>query len=335
MVQRRILVVKLRRIGDLVLATPTLRILKQLYPHARVTLVTTWPAAQLFQRSEMVDRVVPFRGRSWSELVGIARGLRSERPDLAVNLHASWKSALLTKLSGAPRRVVHNHSGVDYFGTIPLRAHKVRKSHIERDLDCVRSLGWNGATPVPYIDLRPDEVGQGEEILEGAGVRGDRPRVLVAPGASAPSKRWPGERFLLVAERLAERGYEPVILVDPQDQSTPGNGRWPRIELANLRLLGAAISRCTLCIGNDSGVAHIAVAVGTATLTLFGPEHTREWHPYSGRDHVAIMKPVECRGWGCGKRDCADHRCMELISVDEVVDKAVKILEAVGSDGII
>jgi len=328
-----IVVVKLRAIGDAVVATPAIRALKRAYPSATLVVITTPVAAPIFERHPLVDRVFRYHKR-WPALATsawrVVLAVRAMDPDLVVNLHASFHSAWLSRALGAPTLVVHNHSGENYFSTVPLSAPKVPKSAIERDLDAVRALGIPpaGVQPEVYFDPRDAITVQG--FLDRHGVTPERHTLIaVNAGASRPTKRWPLERYVETLRRLGLVIPDITTMVLGGSREEPLAQRlatavrglgWPAVAATGFTILetAALLSRCRLLLGNDAGTHHLAAALGVPSVTLFGPERPQEWHPYEPPKHVALSHPVHCVN--CGLFQCDRLECLRYISVEEVVE---------------
>ncbi|MGH7443120.1 MAG: glycosyltransferase family 9 protein, partial [bacterium] len=225
------------------------------------------------------DPRAPFNPVAYARLVF---GLRALRTDLAVCLHASFRSAMLGRLSGAPWRCVRNHSGADWFCTLRSSEIKEPKSTVQRDFDCLRALGLTPKDTRPRLAIPAIARAEARRLAVAWGL--GTGSVLLFPGAGKPEKRWPLERFLSLARRLTRSGRRVLLLTAPGEESLDAQAasvgaRWGSI--ADLKVLGA-LSRLTgEAIGNDSGPRHIAAAGGARTLTIFGPESLREWHPYA------------------------------------------------------
>ncbi len=277
---KNILVVKLRAMGDTLLSLPSLRALKQGFPGARLAALVPDAAVEVVSGDPDVDEVIPYR-RAWfnslDHHLAVYRGLQDREFDLAVCLHASFRTALIGWMSGARWRSVRNHSGPDWFCNLPSREKKEPKSVIQRDFDALRALGLDPRDDRPRMALAP-----WAEARAGAFWRSARlgRRVLaLLPGAGKPEKRWPRERFARLARSLSRRGWQVLWIEEPgASGGAPAGVR--AASFASLQELGAVLKRAGRVLGNDSGPRHLAAACGARTFTLFGPESLREWHPY-------------------------------------------------------
>jgi ADP-heptose:LPS heptosyltransferase len=287
---RRILLVKLRAIGDAVLTLPSLEALRRGFPQAAITVLCSPAAVGVYAGDPRCAEVIPYERRSLWAQAALLRLLRSRRFDLAVCLHASFRTALLGWLSGAPWRSVRNHSGRDWFSNRLASEPKEPKSIIQRDFDALRALGLQPRETRPRLHIPAEAHGEAARLARRWGLRGRS--LLIFPGAGRPEKRWPLEHFLAVAR--AQKGRRAVcLLTAPGEPALAAAARrvgasWGTV--ADLKVLGALCARAGRVLGNDSGPRHIAAASGARTLTLFGPESLREWHPYRRADgHWALQ----------------------------------------------
>jgi ADP-heptose:LPS heptosyltransferase len=282
-----ILLVKLRAIGDTVLTLPSLAELRRGYPAARITMLVPAHSLQLFEADSRVDEVIAYRkrdlGLSWKANLGLYKELQSRHFDLAVCLHASFRTALIGWMSGAEARSIRNHSGPDWFSNIRSSEPKEPKSIIQRDFDVLRALGLKPKEGRPRLMLSPESRREAAAIAKKAGLRKGH-SLLIFPHAGKPEKEWPLENFMAVKKAL---GRKAAFVVAPGAEGPAGS-----LRAAHLLTLGALCEFAGYALGNDSGPRHIAAASGARTLTLFGPEELREWHPYKKEEgHWALKSP--------------------------------------------
>lgn len=286
---KRILLVKLRAIGDAVLTLPSLQALHQGFAGVPIDVVCPPAAAAVYQGDPRCADVIPYE-RHLAAQAGLVRRLRARRYGLAVCLHASFRTALLARLSGAPWRSVRNHSGRDWFCNLPAAEPKEPKSIIQRDFDALRALGLDPKDAVPRLFIPAAARAEAARLWKRWGLKGKA--LLVFPGAGKPEKQWPLAGFLELARALKGR-RRVLFLTAPGEAGLAAEARavgagWASV--ADLKVLGALCARAGHALGNDSGPRHIAAASGARTLTLFGPEGLREWHPYRRAEgHWAIQ----------------------------------------------
>lgn len=280
----RIAVIRLRSLGDCVLTTPALALLKSYRPDLRIGAVVENRFAGVFEGNPDVDEILP----------PMARPLASWRPRLALNFHGGTRSMWLTAASGAEITAgfAHHSFSVLYNARIP-RAQEIlgeeRRVHTAEHL--ASAMFWMG---VPRQEIPR------ARLFAGFGAAG-APRAgsyaVMHPFASAPEKTWPAERFLSVAEHLrGQARLEPVFLCGPADD--PGVfSRFGVYHNAPLAEVKSLIAGAQVFIGNDSGPAHIAAAFGIPSVVLFGPSDAATWAPWRTEAQV-LTHPESIGGIG-------------------------------------
>jgi ADP-heptose:LPS heptosyltransferase len=355
---RKILAIKLRALGDTILMTAPLLELREAYPNAVIHIVVTDHWAPLLENHPAADRIIPYQRHQGaaSRAKAVARmaiALRKEKYDCVVNFHASPSSSALAYAVGAKVRAIHFHGHRDKnrYSTTSVPGKGILKPVIERDMDTIRSLGLTipeGKQPVVFLD--ESEIARGRIRIGQMGLYG--PILGLGIGASRNTKIWPLDRFAAIAIRWCDQYRGSVIVYHARGEESVSRQFFDAVDrklvewykdpparkavrariLAEvqlpLRLLASMLKNNTLYLGNDSGPKHLAVAVGTPTITLFGPEDPYEWHPYSPVKHpFHYLEGLKCRNdqepgfkpW-CGLHECVveEHRCMKFISEDEV-----------------
>lgn len=351
--------------------TAPLKELRRAFPEAEIQVAVQTPWAPLFEGMPDIRRVWSYERRKETAsrakaLASLALKLRRERFDAAFVFHASPSSATVAFATGAPIRSIHFHGHKDKnrYSTVKIPGKGQIKPVIERDMDALRAVGIHvPAGRLPSIQLESRETTAGKDFLERAGVRG--PVLGIGLGASRPAKAWPIERYALLATRWARETGGGAFAVAASDESAllreflarvdeilktfasdPGERASLRSRITGsfelpIRQLAAVLGAMAVFAGNDSGPRHLAVAVETPTVTLFGPEDPFEWHPYPVDRHPLLFMPnLECRKdampgmppW-CARHECKpsspeQHRCLRNIGVDEVLALCLKQVPA-------
>lgn len=340
---RRVLVVKIRYIGDVLLSTPVFRGLREAFPAATLTaLVARGTEEVLLHHSDVdevltVDRAGEGTGswHRWSDHLRLVRRLRERRFDVAIDLTDGDRAAFLTWASGARLRVGFNQErrfrGHAYHHVVPTLAGK--RHRLEVDLEALRTLGLPVRVVAPTIAVPSEAEAAVEQLLARKGVLRDRDLVLIHPGARWWFKAWPTERFVALADGIGqELGTQVMIAGGPGDvevaEAMRRQMRSPAILVAgetSILELAAVLKRCRLFVGNDNGPMHIAAAVGTPVVGLFGPTDPAEWGP-RGEGHVALYKGVDCRQcWRSSACVRGDENCLRQITVDEVMNAVRRV----------
>jgi ADP-heptose:LPS heptosyltransferase len=251
-------------------------------------------SAEIFQHDPTVDETIVYPRQSlrrWSDHVDFFELLQRRHYDLAVCLHASFRTALLGWMTAAPWRSVRNHSGRDWFCNLPAREKKEAKSIIQRDFDALRALGLEPKKEeeIPRLALAPQSLKVAADFFKAK--RLGKKVVALLPSAGKIEKQWPRESFARLAAGIKKAGYRPLPLLAPGEEPGPLAAFSPAV-FGGLQDLAAVLGRCRGAVGNDSGPRHIAAAAGTATFTLFGPEGRAEWQPYSpSQGHASAQAP--------------------------------------------
>ncbi len=323
-------------VGDLVMATPTLRAIRNSFPSTELTVMVRPYVAELLTGSVWQNRTVVVDERSMSGFVHGVRALRAQQPDTALVLSHSFRPALIARLSGARRRVGYERGRRGMLLTdvleLPEKRGGVPQYMGDQHMAVAERIGCQRDEGGPELPVCDEDEQRAESVL--APYRAAGPLVGIAPGAAfGSSKMWNPARFAAVADGLiASGGARVVILAAPREQDIcelivariTERGGLVNIGLPALSLLKSIVKRLDLLITTDSGVRHIAVAFGVPTVVLMGP--TRPEYTSSPFEKGVILRhDVECGP--CHEPICpTDHVCMDLITVDEVLTAARQLL---------
>jgi lipopolysaccharide heptosyltransferase III len=265
----RIAVIRLRSLGDCVLTTPALALLKTHRPDLRIGVVVEDQFRAVFEGNPHVDEILPPEART------VARW----RPQMALNFHGGSRSMWLTAACGAEIRAGFAHHAYSflYNAKIP-RAQEIfgedRRVHTAEHI--ASAMFWMG---VPHTEIPRAQLSAASAPSAGA-------YAVLHPFASTPQKTWPAADFLAVAEHLRDKaGLEPVFLAGPADD--PGAfASYRVVRNAPLAQVKSLMAGAQLFIGNDSGPAHIAAAFGVPVVVLFGPSDPVNWAPWRTESQV-------------------------------------------------
>ena len=332
---RRVLVMQSAFLGDSLLTLPLLRRLKEVLPGASVAVLTLAKTAAVFSGSPWVDEVLLDDKRGahggptgpWK----IASLLSARGFDLAVIPHRSFRSALIAKLAGIPRRIGFDSSAGSFLLTDAVPFSWLMHD-LERNLSLTLPLGA-GAAPAAgearYMSPPP----MSPKL---AGLLPSGPLAGVHPGSAWATKRWLPERFAELCSRLAADGITPVLVGGPDDRDLGARiardcGAIDLVGRTDLEDLKALMGRLSLFVTNDSGPMHLAAAAGVPVVALFGAT-TRElgFFPY-GPGHRVVEAELSCRPCGLhGARECPEGHflCMRLLTVDQVHAACREVLKA-------
>jgi heptosyltransferase-2 len=338
---RRILVARTDRIGDVLLSTPVLKALREHYPMSYIAMMVAPATKDIVEGNPYIDKVIVFdkdKSRGLFSTINFAKRLKKDGFDIAVILHPTVRVHLLAFLAGIKERIGYDRKG-PYFltRTIAHRKQEGTKHESEYNFDLLEPLGIYNVQRELYMPIRSSSQRVVEELLEQAGITPQETLVAINPASSCISRRWPLSKFAQVIDGLAARqGVKVLIIADTQHrniseellsltQSMPldFSGRFDLSGLASL------FKRCRLVISNDSGPVHMAVAVKTPVISIFGRNQPglspRRWGPLGPAD-IFLHKKTECEP--CLAHACTNSfKCLEAISVEEVLAHAERILK--------
>ncbi|MDD5019198.1 MAG: glycosyltransferase family 9 protein [Candidatus Omnitrophica bacterium] len=338
---RRILLVRTDRIGDVVLSTPVIKALREHYPSSFIAMMVSVATREVVEGNPYLDQVIVFdKDRAqqglWATLK-FSRYLSGFSFDVAVVLHPTFRVHLVTFLAGIRERIGYDRKG-SFFLTRRLEHKKQEglKHEIEYNFDLLASLGVGGGTRELYVPVKQESDDFVADFLARLGVGKSERLVAVNPAASCPSKLWPAEKFAFLIDRIQrELGVRALVVADAahrliseeifslvRTRPLDGSGCFSLTQLAGL------FKRCELLVSNDSGPVHIAVAVGTPVISIFGRNQAglspRRWGPVGPFDAV-LHKPMTCSP--CLAHDCRKgFACLDAISVEDVMQEARRIL---------
>ncbi len=345
-----ILCIRLDSLGDVLMTSPAFRALKETQPARRLSLLTSTSGARIASLIEGLDetlvydppwmKATPPAGGGHAELQ-MAEQLKRGRFDAAIIFTAFSQSplpaALLTFMADIPLRLAYCRENpyqlltdwipeVDYVGQTYMR------HEVQRQLDLVAAVGSSTADEHIRISVPPDAMAKTRQMLAQVGVDTCKPWLILHPGATAPSRRYPAERFAVVARQLAAQhgfqvvftGTDPEIELIEDIRQEMHSDSFSLAGQLNVDALAAAISLAPILITNNTGPVHIAAGVQTPVIDLYAltnPQHTPWMLPQRTLSH-----DVPCKY--CYKSICplGHHHCLALIPPEEVVEAALSLL---------
>ena len=337
-VLRKILFIRIDRIGDMVLSTPALHAIKHAFPGAHLTVLASRANAPLLQHDPHVDQVIVWdQGKRGISPIGFLRqAARLTRagydavidPMTGHDLH----TAVVACLSRAPLRIGYAGYGREVFFN--------RLCHIGGDrhtadlvLETIRNLGAEPVERSPHIRLLSGECDCARSWLATRGL-GSRPVVAVHLGAHYQTQIWPTGYFAELARLLQDKGCDVVAIGGPGDRELVRSFRACAgekafvFESSDLRQSAALIAQANVLVCNNSGPLHIAAALGVPTLSFMGPTEKSRWMPL-GPLHVVLRQDrLDCIGCNRGICDRGDHACMQMITPEDALHPLLGLLQA-------
>jgi heptosyltransferase-1 len=339
-----ILIVKLSAIGDVIHTLPSLAALRKRFPDAHITWAVEEAAADLVMDHPHLDHVIISRRKSWignlqggrisgalKEIKTFISELRARRYDLVIDFHGLFKSAVIVLLSGGNRKLGYDSlqelSGLFYNEKIP---EDMGKHAVDRYLDFARHLGAHPDTPEFIIPIQEENENRVKALLMANGIYRDKPFVVVSPQALWETKLWSNQKFAQLSERIIQELNMSVVFTGGEEKSTEGIQSFMTLPFADLagrttlKDLACLFREASLLVATDSGPMHLAAAMETPVVALFGPTDPLRTGPY-GKDHKVIRMELPCSP--CFLKTCETRQCMQGITVEDVFQAVRKKLE--------
>lgn len=330
-----ILLVKLSAIGDVIHTLPSLGALRRLYPQAHITWVVEEAAADLVTNHPWLDEVIVFHRKTWlkslragtifpvaGEIRAFVKRLQARNYDLVLDFHGLFKSSLLVWLSRGKRKVgFDSYQELSGFFLHEKVFEDYGKHAVDRYLDIVRYLGAKQPETEFLLPWAKENEHRVARLLEEGGIEPTERFVALNPVALWPTKQWPVVKFAHLCELIVrELGVKVVLtgLTDMTMQRLAALVKVPVVNLSgrtSLKDLACLYRRAALLVTPDSGPMHLAAAVGTKVIALFGPTDPARTGPF-GPGHRVLYRNIACRP--CFKKKCADPLCLSELSVEEV-----------------
>ena len=346
--RKKILVLRYRFIGDTILTVPFFRNLRRAEPDAHITWVMAPGSADVVKGIPYVDEIIYWdpvtihadsRGghRTLMSKLSFIRQLRANRYDTVYVLKRSFSSAIIALLSGARQRVGFDTEGRSFMLTkgVP---YCPEQHEVLSFLDVLRADGITVSDDYLEAWISDDEAETADELLSKEGMLPEARLLALHPFASYPEKSWPLENFAEAATQLQEnRGLTPVIFGGGRDVELRDRchelfpaGTIDLVGKCSLRVSMAVLKRCTVYIGNDSGIMHLAAAVGLPLVAIFGPTSPERFGPWSKSARVVSSRfpcsPCRLKFFAeCSPSSQGRPQCLETISIQQVLDEVGRL----------
>lgn len=334
-----VLIIKPSSFGDIIHALPVASRIRQSFPGANISWLVNSQYGRLLEHNPCVDRVIPFHRHLWRKtgtlpkalisFAGLCRELRKARFDTVLDLQGLFRSGFFTALTGAAARAgfatARERAPVFYNRKVAVPPGDLHA--VDRYLLVADALGCTeGKVAFPV------GIGKSEERWAANLFSGEPHSTVVglAPSARWETKRWPAEYFSGLGDTLSSKGRTVAVVGGPAGEGANvvelmKGRKIAALGIADPLKLAALLKRLDVLVTNDSGPMHLAAAVGTPVVALFGPTNPRRTGPYGDR-HTVICAPVDCRP--CYRRVCETGKdCMRRISVETVREAVENILK--------
>jgi len=328
----RILLVSTTAIGDTVLSTPAIRAVRKSYPSAYVAVLAHQKRLAVLEGNPYINELIPYRGK-YRQVAALIKKLRDNKFDAAIVLHGNDPDIVpILYLAGIPVRAGWGESRFSFLLTHTY-ARPAEPAHLIRNrLNTAKTIGIADDGEKMDFFLSAKDTDGIETYLQSKGAAGKK-IIGIHPFGSHASKQWPHIAGLL--EQAADCYPSCAFFVVGGCKEKPFAGKVRRklgdrknvffaIGDLTLRQSAALIERCACFITTDSGPMQMSLALDVPTIVLAGPTDMLRTGPLDGRGHAIIRKEVACRP--CDMKECDDMKCMELISVDDVMRALQKML---------
>ena len=329
-------------VGDALMTTPALAAVRENFPKAHIAVVAKPWVAPVYADHPGADEVIVFdsrgRHRGAAGMMALAKEIRQGRFDLAVLFQNAFQAALIVRLARVPLRLGFNTDARGFLLNRPVRLTREDKAVHETEyylrLLCRAGLAAAPRTTPPVFHLSEQAREKAGAILDELGCAGNF-LVGLAPGAAfGTAKRWPAERYARAADLILEKTGGAALVFGSASEADVTRDVAASMSRRAFDLAGrtslaeaaALIERCSLFLTNDSGLMHVAAAVGAPLVAVFGPTNPVTTSPVGERVRL-IRHPVPCSP--CLKPDCPlpEHKCMDLVRPEETAAAGLELVE--------
>ncbi len=340
---RKILIIRLSSLGDIVLTTPVIRSLKQKFPQSQIFFLTKIQYLVLLKNDPNIFRLIGFHPqhehKGTQGFLKLIRELKALEFDLLVDLHANLRSFFIRHLLSAGIKIKYNKRRLSRFLLVHFKFLRVKPDPtVDSYLETLKKIGMNSAERHPqiFLDSKSEDFLKG--FLIGKKIEKDDIVVGIHPGARWETKRWGEEKFAEVCQILLQRPKTKILLFgDQKDQEAVDRVNLPvddqkLLKVMNLPLAESMslIKRCDCFVTNDSGPMHVASALGVPVVAIFGPTHPQLGFSPISSENVVLTANVKCSPCSLhGEKKChkKSRYCMDLIKPEMVTDAVGKLLQ--------
>jgi len=350
---QRILVVRLRSIGDTVLSTPSLIALRKFLPEARIDVLLEDWVAPVLEGLDAVDNVLTFQKDSLGSRLHTARKIRRNKYDVAFNLHGGTTGTFFVRASGARNRVgFENYQYKFLYNHLLSSASDFWQKEFTHSAE--QQLALLGFVGVPVSDKPKSRLAVTEKSLkslkEKFNAKAQRREdakfflpeknkdffnnfALIHPTAAFKTKQWGTENFARTVEYLSAKGLPTIAIATKKERGILDNleklAGVPILTFDDLTLpeITALASRAKIFVGNDSGIAHIAAAVQTPSVVIFGSSNINHWRPWTNAPNAVVYEKLTCQpcaGYFC--KEFGEPKCILNVKIENVINAIEKVL---------
>ncbi|MCD6423633.1 MAG: glycosyltransferase family 9 protein [Elusimicrobia bacterium] len=314
---KKFLAIQIKQIGDCIVTEPIFHAIKKTYPESKTFFLVSKKISPLFQKNPYIDEVIPYY---FNNPLKMLLEFFGKKFDFIFDFLGNPRSRMLLFFMKG-EKIGFKKRGSFFFYDISVERNKFPEYAVKTKLRLLEAAGIKGEVHIPQIYLTQDERIKFDAYFE----KLKKPVVAISPTSRRQARRWKKEYFAQLADKLKD-DFEVVFVWGPGEieyvkSIVAMTKSKPLISpFLDLRELASFLSRCDLLVSNDNGPRHIAVAVGTPTLTIHGPSNPVSWKP-PFENHRTLQADIDCKN--CGKRICEDLKCMEQLKPD-LVEKEIR-----------
>lgn len=353
--RKKILIVNIFGIGDVLFTTPFIQNIKNAIPDVLIGYMSNRRTAEFLEDNPQIEKVFVYekdeyralykesKKKAIHKLWGFLKAIKKENYDIAVDVSLNEYIGFFLWFLGIPVRIGFNYKNRSPFLTkkIPLAGYK-DEHVIDSYLEVLKYLDVPVSCREMSMPLNPKDIAWADEFLLQKQISPSQNLIALVPGGgaswgkAAKYKRWPAENYTKLVDKIVEKTSDKIILLGGKEESAlcksiAQETKAPLLEAFGVTTIGqfaALLARCRLAIVNDGGPLHVAVAQGIKTVSIFGPVDENVYGPYPRDGHKVVHATVACRP--CYKRfrvsDCLHHNCLKLITVEDVLKKVKEVL---------
>ena len=356
---KRVLIIRARAIGDVILTTPMIRAIRKALPDAEIDFMVEPFAAPALEGNPYISNIILLKRHKmkkelpsvrkllkpedysflarFGETIGLYSLIMGRKYDVVFDLWGNLRTAMLTFFSGAKYRAGFNYRVRKYFYNLRFSPDIKTKYNVYYHMDLLKTAGIPEDGGKTDFFIFPEDEKFADDYLKSVGAQAGGKIIGINGMGSWFTKRWQTEKFAGLIDALVkkDKNYCFIITWGPGEKElaekifTTVKENKNNVMLApdtSIKQLGALIKKFDLLVTNDGAPKHIAVAVGTPTLTIFGPTNYKAWGPSDNPLHLEVHSADKCAP--CEKMSCDNFICMENISVEEVLEKSLRLLES-------
>ena len=327
---KRILIIKWGALGDIVMSTPAIRVLRENFPRAEITILSNELMKEVLPEGFLYDRIIAIKTKGnkvdepLTKQIQLIREMRKNKFDLAINLRwTSERCAMIAYFSGAKQRVSSGPKNLMKLYTIKVEAPAGRCHEIHRNLDIVKSLGLKTSDENPVVHISAEDQKFADNLFSRNHLEESK-TICIHPGASKPGRAWMPERFREISKKIIETLDAQVLVTWGKEEEKLANqiadGLGNRVKVCDrtdtVGELAAIIKNSAMFFSNCTGPMNVAVAVRTPVVALLGSSHPDDWGAY-GDQHVNIKSPLVLEHYS----DDDERNAMTMITVESVWEK--------------